>query len=261
VNPPKRAKKWATLTAAFTGVLFVWFWQRDAGKSRPDDVDHGQSEPAAIQPAPAGAAFDFYLMAMTMHPAFCADGNARRQECRTGGRRPLVIHGLWPERLKPRTYPRDCPVPPLDIEPALALELADLMPGMSDGLHEHEWRTHGGCSGLDDDAYYRHSVALARTVDSALAAKLTTLAGRETTAGELRGVADLFSPGLGRTLTFHCRTLRGGKSPRPYLIEVRQCVDNDGAGGAPRTALACASVKLRDQGCGSSFMIAGAESR
>ena len=48
---------------------------------------------------------------------------------------PLVIHGLWPERMEPRTYPRDCPAPPLDLEPALALELADLMPGMADGLH------------------------------------------------------------------------------------------------------------------------------
>ncbi len=68
----------------------------------------------------------------------------------------------------------------------------------------------------------------------------------------------MFSPGLGRTLTFHCRTLRGASSRRPYLIEVRQCVDNDGPGGAPGTALDCAVVKRRDQGCGASFRIAGA---
>jgi ribonuclease I len=163
--------------------------------------------------------------------------------------------------MQPRTYPHDCPAPPLDLSPSLALELGELMPGMADGLHQHEWRTHGGCSGLDDDDYYRHALELARAVDAALAAKLTTLAGRETSAGELRSVADLFSPGLGRTLTFHCRTLRDASSRRPYLIEVRQCVDNDGPGGAPGTALACATVKRRDQGCGTSFMIAGGAHR
>ncbi len=79
-------------------------------------------------------------MALTLHPAFCADGTRAPQECRAGGHRPLVIHGLWPERMEPRTYPHDCPAPPLDLEPALALELADFMPGMADGLHQHEWR-------------------------------------------------------------------------------------------------------------------------
>jgi ribonuclease T2 len=211
--------------------------------------------------ASAGATFDFYLMALTALPAFCADGNARRQQCHIAGHRSLVIHGLWPERMEPRAYPHDCPAPPLDLDPALALELADLMPGMADGLHQHEWRTHGGCSGLDDDDYYRRALELARGVDAALGAKLTTLAGRETTTGELRSVADLFSPGLGRTLTFHCRSLRDGRTRRPSLIEVRQCVDNDGPGGAPGTPLACAMVKRRDQGCGSSFLIAGEEAR
>ncbi|HEU4779030.1 MAG TPA: hypothetical protein VFS58_04030 [Steroidobacteraceae bacterium] len=261
MKPDRRIKKWAALAIALIGALVAWFSQRDAGKSLPDVVAHKVPEGSANPPAPAGAAFDFYLMALTAHPAFCADGNTRRQECRTGGHRPLVIHGLWPERLEPRTYPRDCPAPPLDLDPALALELADLMPGMADGLHTHEWRTHGGCSGLDDDAYFRHSLELARTVDAALSAKLTTLAGRETTVGVLRGTADLFNPGLGRTLTFHCRTLRDAPGRRPYLMEIRQCVDNDGAAGAPRTALSCATVRRRDQGCGSTFLIAGGQSR
>jgi ribonuclease T2 len=202
------------------------------------------------------ASFDFYLMAMTVHPAFCAE-NTRRRECASDNSRPLVIHGLWPERMEPRTYPHDCPAPGLNLDPALALELADYMPGMADGLHQHEWRTHGGCSGLDDDDYYRHALELARGLDGALSATLTTRAGREATAAELRRVADLFSPGLGRTLTFHCRTLRDAPGRRPYLVEIRQCVDNDGPGGAPGTALACAMVKRRDQGCGDSFLIAG----
>ena len=261
MNYSRRVRKWAALAFALSGVLLAWLFQRDAGTSPPDVVDHQASEARAAEPARTGATFDFYLMALTLHPAYCADGNARRQECRSDVRRALVIHGLWPERMEPRTYPRDCPAPPLDLQPALAIELAALMPGMADGLHQHEWRTHGGCSGLDDDDYYRRALELARGVDLALGAKLTTLAGRETNAAELREVAELFSPGLGRTLTFHCRTLRDGQSRRPYLIEVRQCVDNDGPRGAPGTALVCAKMKRRDQGCGASFLVAGEELR
>ena len=258
MNSSRRINKWVTLVIALIGVLVAWFTQRETGKSPPVVRQDNADKPV---PGARGAAFDFYLMAMTVHPAFCADGNSRRQECAGGNHRPLVIHGLWPERMEPRTYPHDCPAPALDLEPALALELGDLMPGMADGLHQHEWREHGGCSGLDDDDYYRHTLELARRVAGALGATLTTRAGGVATTAELRGIADMFSPGLGRTLTFHCRTLRGMRSPRPYLFEVRQCVDNDGPGGAPGTALACAPLKRRDQGCGATFLIAGEDAR
>ena len=220
---------------------------------RPDKEDR---KPAAAPARQASAAkFDFYLLAMTVHAAFCADGHQGKAECRARGQRALAIHGLWPENLAPRTYPHDCPVPELSLDPLLEQQLGELMPGMADHLHEHEWREHGGCSGLDDDEYFRRTLELARTVDAALGARLTTLAGRETDAVALRETADLFQPGIGPTLTFHCRTLRGTGNV-PVLFEVRQCVDNDGPGGAPGTLLDCSTVQRRDQGCGRSFLIA-----
>jgi ribonuclease I len=255
MSPELKRKVGAAMATLLIAALVTSCSQREAALS-PLIVENPRKA-GRDRPAPASGTFDFYLMAMTAHPAFCADGNSRRRECASANARPLVIHGLWPERMAPRTYPHDCPAPALALDAALALELADLMPGMADGLHEHEWREHGGCSGLDDDAYFRHALELTRRVDGALHAILTTRAGGETTAGELRSTADMFSPGLGRTLTFHCRTLRDAHSRRPYLIEVRQCVDNDGPGGAPGTALACAVVKRRDQGCGASFLVAG----
>jgi ribonuclease I len=258
MNPKSRRVTWAVLAIAAIGAPVAWFSQRDSADSPPVGVEKAQKPAPAAAPASTG--FDFYLMALTVHPAFCTDGHARQRECQARGQRPLVIHGLWPERNEPRTYPHDCPAPPLDLEPALALELADFMPGVAEGLDEHEWREHGGCSGLDDDVYYRHALKLARGVDAALAARLTTLAGEETSAGALREVADAFSPGLSASLTFHCRTLRDAPAAQrgqPFLIEVRQCVDNDGPGGAPGTPLDCAAVKRRDQGCGRSFRIAG----
>jgi ribonuclease T2 len=205
--------------------------------------------------------FDFYLLALTLHPAFCADGHGRKPECRAGRSVPISIHGLWPENLAPGRYPRDCSGPALELAPALERDLSALMPGMADGLHEHEWLRHGTCSGLDDDEYFRHTLTLARRVDSALRRHLTTLAGATTGPAALREQADRASPGLGATLTFHCRTLRDAprdKRGEPFLVEIRQCVDDDGEGGAPLTPIACATVQRRDQGCGREFHVAGA---
>ena len=239
------------------GALLACGSPEDSVKSPVVQQDKQDNEPGAKRPKktprPAStgvpAKFDFYLLAMTAHAAFCADGHERQRECRVRG------HGLWPENLEPRTYPHDCPAPKLSLDPMLEQQLGELMPGMSDGLHVHEWREHGGCSGLDDDDYFQRTIELARPIDAALAARLTTLAGRETNANELRETAELFRPGIGPSLTFHCRNLRGsGKTP--VLFEVRQCVDNDGPGGAPGTLLECASVQRRDQGCGASFLIA-----
>ena len=260
MKPSRGVKKWAALLIASIGVLVAGFSLRHA-ENPPTDVISATVSHAPPEPrAPASSSFDFYLMALTVHPAFCADGHSRKRECQVRGHRPLVIHGLWPERNEPRSYPRGCVAAPLELDSALALELADFMPGVADHLDEHEWREHGGCSGLGDDEYFRHALELARGVDAALSAKLTTLAGRETTAADLRELVNSFQPGLGSSLTFHCRTLRDAPeahSREPYLIEVRQCVDNDGPNGAPRTALDCTTVKRRDQGCGRGFRIAG----
>jgi ribonuclease T2 len=235
------------------GALLVWLFPR-APETTP--VSRDRRDKAAAPARNSGAAaFDFYLLALTLHPAFCAERQDAR-ECRAGGHRPLVIHGLWPERLKPRTYPRDCPAPALDLDDGLEQQLADFMPGMQAGLHEHEWREHGGCSGLDDDTYFGRTLELARAIDAVLAAKLTTLADRDTTAAELRETADQFQPGIGATFTLHCRTRRGS-GDRPVLMELRQCIDNDGPGGTPGTLLDCARVQRRDQGCGASFLIVG----
>jgi ribonuclease T2 len=205
------------------------------------------------------ADFDFYLLTLSWHPAFCLDGHEDKQECQVRQPHPLAIHGLWPEKLQPGAYPHDCRAPRLALAPALAHQLEDYMPGMQSNLHEHEWRAHGGCSGLDDDLYFEHTLDRARYLDAALRADLTNLAGRETTPAELRAAADEYHPGLGATLVFQCRTLRGAPAAlrsRPFLIEVRQCIDDDGPEGAPGTPFDCAAVDRRDQGCGGSFRIA-----
>jgi ribonuclease T2 len=205
------------------------------------------------------AAFDFYLMAMTWHAAFCADGHGREQECLAPAPRPLVIHGLWPERLEPRTYPHDCKAPRLKLDKTLTDSLREYMPGMAVNLHEHEWREHGSCSGLDADVYFTQAYLLARDLESALAPTLTTRAGGEIGAAQLRAAADAATPGLGATFTLHCRTLRDAPPAlrnRPFLVEIRQCVKIEAPGTDRGEAFDCATVNRHDQGCGRSFRIA-----
>jgi ribonuclease I len=264
MNPRRSLGVAAALSIALLSALFA-FQRRDPPAPRGD----GSLAPAAAQvplerdgqPPPLRRdAFDFYLLALTIHPAFCADGNLGKRECRDGGGGPLVIHGLWPENLKSGAYPRDCPAGRLALAPELTRELAAYMPGMASDLHVHEWRKHGGCSGLDDDEYFRRTLALARALDRALHPILTTHAGRRITAAQLRAAADSRQPGLGATFTLHCRSLRGAppaQRGQAFLIEVRQCIDNDAADGGPGTLLDCATVRRRDQGCGASFNIAG----
>ncbi len=264
-------KNFVALFVVAVAIFAAWNSQRHgSGPEKTDepaleapaaDAKTGSgAKPAATKPAAGtpGRNFDFYLLALTAHPAFCADGHSREPECRVVSV-PLSIHGLWPEKLEPGKYPRDCPGSPLSLDHGLELELEPLMPGMADGLHEHEWRSHGRCSGLDDDDYFRATLELARRVDGVMRAKLTTLAGGATNARELREYADGYQAGLGATLTFHCRTLRNAPPAHrrePYLVEIRQCVDDDGARGAPATPLDCATVNRRDQGCGGGFRIA-----
>ena len=122
----------------------------------------------------------------------------------------------------------------------LEQQLEQLMPGMGDGLHEHEWREHGGCSGLDDDVYFSRTLELARELDAALAAKLTTLAGRETNAAELREIADLFRPGIGATFTLHCRTLRNSAARRCSTSCASASTTTGPAARPARCSTACA---------------------
>lgn len=261
MRPAQPGKKiLITLALAVLGALATWLSRQDGEIPRAAPADNPElPEIKDSSHAPRRTGFDFYLLALTSHPAFCADGHAREPECRAERRVPISIHGLWPERLEPGKYPRDCPGPPLDLDRGLELELEPLMPGMADGLHEHEWRKHGTCSGLVDDVYYRSTLELARRVDSALGARLVTLAGESTRAADLREYAERYEPGIGNTLTFHCKTLRNApERGEPYLIEIRQCLEDDGADGAPGSPINCATVNRRDQGCGKSFRIAPA---
>ena len=90
--------------------------------------------------------FDYYLLTLSWSPEFC-HSHADRPECQSG-HRGFVVHGLWPQYTD--GYPENCSTAPGLSNPA---EMADIMPDA--GLVNHEWSTHGTCSGLDAENYFK----------------------------------------------------------------------------------------------------------
>lgn len=100
-----------------------------------------------------GASFDYYVLALSWAPTFCADAGAAAanpKECARGQSIGFVVHGLWPEMTAGRS-PEKCgkaqPVPK-----SVVNFVVRYMP--SPGLIQHEWETHGVCTGLNPQGYF-----------------------------------------------------------------------------------------------------------
>jgi ribonuclease T2 len=98
---------------------------------------------ADAQAAPG--TFDFYLLNLSWSPEFCA---THRSSSECGRGLGFVVHGMWPQDTS-GDYPEDCSDAP---GPSNPQAYTDLIPTAS--LVEHEWQTHGTCSGLSPDAYF-----------------------------------------------------------------------------------------------------------
>lgn len=96
----------------------------------------------SIAGAAQAADFDFYVLALSWSPAWCASAQARPDsaQCAKDSGLGFVVHGLWPQY--ETGYPEYCasarvPEPVVD-------SVLDIMPDRR--LVEHEWRKHGTCS-------------------------------------------------------------------------------------------------------------------
>ncbi len=102
---------------------------------------------------PLGTGFDYYVLALSWSPSYCAaEGeDANRQQC--GSSRPygFIVHGLWPQF--ERGYPSNCPTDlSLDVPKEELRALYDILP--SAGLIRRQWKKHGTCSGLSRADYF-----------------------------------------------------------------------------------------------------------
>jgi ribonuclease T2 len=112
-----------------------------------DDARPGRRWPRrgqADQQAAPGA-FDFYVLNLSWSPEFCST-HENSSECGRG--LGFVVHGMWPQDLS-GDYPEDCSHAP---GPANPQAYTDMIP--TAGLVQHEWQTHGTCSGMTADAYF-----------------------------------------------------------------------------------------------------------
>jgi len=90
--------------------------------------------------------FDFYVLTLSWSPEFCHD-HSYSAECQSG-HHGFIVHGLWPQFTD--GYPENCSNVPGPTNPSAML---DIMP--DEKLIQHEWTTHGTCSGLIADEYFK----------------------------------------------------------------------------------------------------------
>ena len=188
---------------------------------RSTDSEARLPDPAP-KPAPSTYRGTQYVLAINWQPAFC-ETSPNKPECR--GQRPdsfeathFTLHGLWPQ---PRANAycnvseserRDSEtgnwraLPPLALNPAIAAELSQVMPGTMSNLERHEWTKHGTCFGTNANLYFKSSLDMLLAVNTS-------------------AVVDLFANNIGRKIT---------------LTQVRAAFDSSfGAGAGLRVAMAC----------------------
>jgi len=104
-----------------------------------------------IDPARA-ADFDYYLLALSWSPTWCAlTGDARgAAQCAPERDAGWVLHGLWPQH--EIGWPSDCRTAARDPSRAETGAMADIMG--SGGAAWHQWKKHGRCTGLDPADYF-----------------------------------------------------------------------------------------------------------
>ncbi|MES2741978.1 MAG: ribonuclease [Pseudomonadota bacterium] len=111
------------------------------------EARHPHHRAAANAPAGQAGQFDYYALALSWSPSYCANHHDTHQ-CASGRKLGFVLHGLWPQYLK--GYPENCST--VKLNDALRQQYAALYP--SPKLIEHEWIKHGTCSGLEPAAYF-----------------------------------------------------------------------------------------------------------
>jgi ribonuclease T2 len=207
----------------------------------------GRAEPAR---------FDYYLLALSVAPAFCEDEPRRKQKFAQCQRlsesdfkaMPLTLHGLWPNRANRRhptycggeTQAAFCRLPAVRLPAETRTRLGRVMPAAADCLDRYQWAKHGSCSGLRETDYFAVSAALTERVNRAVGNEIARHMGREVNLDELRATLARTDPALKDAVTFDCQTPHTPTPAkrRPMLREVRVTFERSPATGAPGRPLA-----------------------
>lgn len=186
--------------------------------------------PPANAEGEAAGDFDYYVLALSWTPTWCALEGDRRgsPQCDAGKGYGFTLHGLWPQFED--GWPSYCRNAERSATRGQTADMVDIMG--SSGLAFHQWRKHGVCSGLDAEDYFRLSRVAYESVNRP---QLIRDLGREVTLPAsvieeafLEANPDLSANGV----TVTCRSDR--------VQEVRICLSRD---LSPRD---CGSDTIRD---------------
>ncbi len=216
-----------SISAALLGLLFAL-----AAAALADARSHGNRSDARP------GHFDYYLISLSWSPSYCELHPDDPQQCGSKGY-GFVLHGLWPQN-RNGSWPEHCSSNGAAPSEETIARMLAIMP--SRHLIEHEWQTHGACTGLDAKAYFD----LADDAFSRIKippALITPRTSPSLTAAEIvQGFADV-NPGLDETMiSVQCHD--GSE-----LEEVRICVDKDNlsvkaCGGRVRSSCRYGKLKI-----------------
>lgn len=158
--------------------------------------------------AHGAAQFDFYLLNISWSPEFCQT-HPGAAEC--ASHPTFVLHGLWPQN-NDGTYPHNCSSAPGPADPS---QYSDIFP--DPGLLQHEWSTHGTCSGLSPDEYFSAARTAFKTV--AVPPKLAGLRTQTSMSpADILGLVTASNPQIpSASLALSC-----GNN---YLTAIEECLD------------------------------------
>ena len=168
--------------------------------------------------APLGAAdFDYYLLALSWAPDFCAQAKGYKDpaECGAGRKLGFVVHGLWPQAESGRG-PENCGAA-RPVAASLVQTMLNYIPTAS--LIQHEWKTHGTCSGASAAEYFA-AVRKARDAVKIPAEFQAAAQVMQLTPGEIEGAFQKANPQFPKAAF---RTSCSGGA----LQEVRVCFGRD----------------------------------
>lgn len=172
---------------------------------------------ASVAAADKAGEFDYYVLALTWSPNWCAlEGEARgAEQCKTPDRYGWALHGLWPQY--ENGWPSHCATIKQAPSRRMTRAMTDIMG--SDGLAWHQWKKHGTCTGLDGQGYFDLSRrAYGRITRPSVFRKLDKPAKLAPTVVEAAFIRDnpFLKPDM---ITITCRDT--------HIAEARICLDKD----------------------------------
>ncbi|HYA16767.1 MAG TPA: ribonuclease T2 [Bryobacteraceae bacterium] len=147
-------------TLLSAAVLAAQFHLPGISSSTGKSKEPAQSTPTPSaqppNPTPAAAAtpaFDYFVLALSWAPDFCAnpeDAARNPRECAPGRSTAFAVHGLWPQLIAGKS-PESC-APAKPVKKIVVNGILPYMPGPA--LVQHEWAVHGTCSGLTPTEFF-----------------------------------------------------------------------------------------------------------